>query len=284
VSRNVRRGLKKDEGSIREMKNRKRNKIMQGVRNIVKEFDLKPHIGFLLSFMSKREREVFSLLHGIGGDEPKDYEEIENLLHLRLEHVKKIESKGFRQLRNSADVHALKRWIDKLPVFDKEAMLEDQGEELAILRFDIPIILDSRNIGRRLIFHFSENPDRLFDIDPEEFERLIANVWFQFGYEVELTSKTRDGGRDIIAIKHAESSVRYLIECKRYSAERKVGIVPVRALYGVKTDEKATKAILATTSGFSREALEFFERHRWELEGRDFNGIVDWLKIAKKYS
>lgn len=270
--------------SVREMKNRKRNKIMRDVRSAVKEPDFKAHMGFLLSFMSKREREVFSLLHGIGGDEPKGYEEIANLLHLRLEHVRKIESKGFRQLRNSSKVHTLKRWIDKLPVIDKEAMLEDQGDELAVLRFDIPIILDSRCIGKRLISHFSENPDRLFDIHPEEFERLIANVWFQFGYEVELTSRTRDGGRDIIAIKHAESSVRYLIECKRYSEDRKVGIVPVRALYGVKTDEEATKAILATTSGFSRDALEFFERHRWEMEGQDFNGILNWLKIAKKYS
>jgi len=257
---------------------------MQDVRNAVRESDLKPHIGFLLSFMSKREKEVFSLLHGVGGNEPKGYEEIANLLHLKLEHVKKIESKGFRQLRKSADVRTLKRWLDTLPVFDKEAVLEDQGEQLGILRLDLPIIFDSRHIGRRIISHFSENPDRLFDIGPEEFERLIANVWFQFGYEVELTAKTRDGGRDIIAIKHSESSVRYLIECKRYSEDRKVGIVPVRALYGVKTDEKATKAILATTSGFSRDALEFFERHRWELEGRDFSGIVDWLKIVKKLS
>jgi len=48
----------------------------------------------------------------------------------------------------------------------------------------------------------------------------------------------------------------------------------VRALYGVKTDEKATKGILATTSRFTRGAKAFFDNHVWELEARDFDGVV----------
>ena len=27
----------------------------------------------------------------------------------------------------------------------------------------------------------------------------------------------------------------------------------------------------------AREALLFFERHRWELEPRDFAGLMDWI-------
>ncbi len=57
----------------------------------------------------------------------------------------------------------------------------------------------------------------------------------------------------------------------------------VRALYGVKLDDNATKAFLATTSSFSRDALIFFSRHRWELEGRDFEGVARWIRLARAH-
>jgi HJR/Mrr/RecB family endonuclease len=98
-----------------------------------------------------------------------------------------------------------------------------------------------------------------------------------FGYKVELTAQTRDGGRDVIAIGGQEVEGKYLIECKRPDPGRRVGIRPVRELFGVKTDEHATKAILATTAYFTRDALLFFDRHKWELEPRDFDGLMNWI-------
>lgn len=125
-----------------------------------------------------------------------------------------------------------------------------------------------------------KNPRELLLLNPRQFEELVAEIWKRFGYVVELTSKTRDGGRDIIAIKEAEANFRVLIECKRYEHQNKVGVGIVRELYGVKTDEGASKAILATTSTFSRAAKEFFARHLWELEPRDYEGVVQWIKLA----
>src|SRR5258708_40197380 len=56
----------------------------------------------------------------------------------------------------------------------------------------------------------------LISLTPRQFEELIAEIWSRFGYEVELTARTRDGGRDIIAIRRSvEASYRHLIECKR---------------------------------------------------------------------
>jgi hypothetical protein len=68
----------------------------------------------------------------------------------------------------------------------------------------------------------------------------------------------------------------FLIECKRYAPSHKVGVELVRALYGVRMHEKATKGILATTSTFTHGAKAFFNDHLWELEPRDFDGVVDW--------
>ena len=109
------------------------------------------------------------------------------------------------------------------------------------------------------------------------FEELIAELFNGFGFDVELTKKTRDGGRDIVAIKSSEVNLKYLIECKRPDPENVVGIRPVRELFGVKQDEKASKAIIATTTYFSPDALQFFERNKWELESKDFEGINNWI-------
>lgn len=144
-----------------------------------------------------------------------------------------------------------------------------------------PIIEISYRVNEKLIEYFSNNPEELKVIDRRLFEELIAELFFKFGYKTELTQQTRDGGRDIIAIKYAETNLKYLIECKRPDPGNKIGIRPVRELLGVKQDEKATKAILATTSYFSPDALQFFERNKWELEPKDFDGIMKWIADYK---
>lgn len=56
-----------------------------------------------------------------------------------------------------------------------------------------------------------------------------------------------------------------------------IGVSTVRELYGVKVDDGATKAILATTTYFTPDAKQFFDKHRWELEPRDFDDIHRWI-------
>jgi restriction endonuclease len=142
----------------------------------------------------------------------------------------------------------------------------------------IPVCIDFR----RLIRDVKIKPQELLALDSRQFEELVAEIWRNLGYETELTARTKDGGRDIIAVRKFEASVRFLIECKRYNPSHKVGVELVRALYGVKMHEKATKGILATTSTFTRGAKGFFNDHMWELEPRDFDGVVDWVKLAAK--
>ena len=144
----------------------------------------------------------------------------------------------------------------------------------------VPVALD---FGR-VLSNTRSNPQELLQLGPRQFEELVAEIWKRFGYVVELTKRSRDGGRDIIALKQSEANLRFLIECKRYDRSNKVGVGIVRELYGVKMDERATKAILATTSSFTRSAKEFFSRHVWELEPRDFDGVVDWISLAVRHN
>ncbi|MBA3505212.1 MAG: restriction endonuclease [Betaproteobacteria bacterium] len=132
-------------------------------------------------------------------------------------------------------------------------------------------------VDRALIERLACFPEDLRTIDRRRFEEVIAELFAGFGYEVELTQRTRDGGKGIIAVKRREVDLRFLIECKRPDPGNPVGVAAVRELLGVKVDDQATKAILATTTYFSPDAQRLSERHRWELELRDFERIRLWI-------
>lgn len=138
-------------------------------------------------------------------------------------------------------------------------------------------------VDRTLIERLRHFPDQLRSIDRRKFEEIIAEVFHGFGYEVELTKRTRDGGKDIVAIKRREVNLKYLIECKRPDPGSIIGVAAVRQLWGVKADEGASKAILVTTTGFSADARSFVERHVWELEARDFQGkwLDEYLRLKR---
>lgn len=118
-------------------------------------------------------------------------------------------------------------------------------------------------------------------IDARAFEEVVAELFEGFGYEVELTKRTRDGGRDIVAIRHSTiKDDKYLIECKHW--EGNVGVSVVRELLGVGVgvEEPHSGLILASTSGFTRDARVFAkrERVRWILALKDRNDIDAWVE------
>ncbi|SCX22744.1 Restriction endonuclease [Agrobacterium sp. DSM 25558] len=100
---------------------------------------------------------------------------------------------------------------------------------------------------------------------------------------MELTKRTRDGGKDIIAISRDNFgvSLKYFVECKHYSEGNKVGVEVVRALHGVRnTKDGPNKTIIATTSSFTADAISFAETEatsRWDMTLADYNQIMDWI-------
>ena len=134
----------------------------------------------------------------------------------------------------------------------------------------------------RLLEVVGRQPREAYQLPPRRFEELIAHIFERFGYDVELTAESRDGGYDISAVRRAEADIRLLIECKRYTPPNKVGRPILQRLGGVLNDRdiQATKGILATTSTFTSDALKYLEMNRWRLEGRDLEGILDWIRRA----
>jgi len=135
-----------------------------------------------------------------------------------------------------------------------------------------------------LIEYFKKYPEKLHALPPRKFEEFIASIFKYHGFLVELTPETRDGGLDIIAIESNKltGESKYLIECKRYSPENKVGIGIVQRMLGVIEYEKATKGIIATTSTFSKDAILFSNRYsHHKLTLSDYNSIKYWLSCLQ---
>ena len=112
-------------------------------------------------------------------------------------------------------------------------------------------------------------PEVLKAAEPAVFESMIGALFREQGFTVKFTARGRDGGIDLLAVAGPSVSPSlHLIQCKRYQS--KVGIRPVRELYGVREDLGASKAILVTPSSFTKPAIAFASEHPWEI------GLLDW--------
>ncbi|MES2920993.1 MAG: restriction endonuclease [Verrucomicrobiota bacterium] len=139
--------------------------------------------------------------------------------------------------------------------------------------------LEVQQVSTELLAYFARHPEDLRHIEPRKFEELMAKIFEDQGYDVELTPPSRDGGRDLMLVQKASiGSILTLVECKRYAKGRPVGVEIVRSLYGVVEEERASKGLIATTSHFTKGAVDFRDRLRYRLELADYDRISSWLR------
>jgi restriction system protein len=121
----------------------------------------------------------------------------------------------------------------------------------------------------------------LNQIDWRKLEELVAGAYEQAGYDVVLTPRSADRGRDIVAIKHGVCSIRIIDQVKAYAPNRRVSANDVRALIGVLSSEQNTsKGIVITTAAFAPgiwndPTIKPFIPFRLEL--RDGPQLRKWL-------
>ena len=97
-----------------------------------------------------------------------------------------------------------------------------------------------------------------------EFEEELAKLLKERGFNVQLTKHSGDGGVDIILLRN---NIKTIIQCKAHC--KPVSAAPLRQLNGVKSEFKAKGLVFASTSGVTKDAREFAERHRiqvWDAE------------------
>ena len=119
-----------------------------------------------------------------------------------------------------------------------------------------------------------------FTDNPTDFEIFCADLFRKIGYEAEVTSKTNDGGYDIILNKYFEKSI---VECKCYAQNHSIGRPMIQKLVGANQEVKADNMKFITTSKFSKEAILFANETGVELiDGKKLVEIIN--KYYKKTS
>ncbi|WP_414939169.1 restriction endonuclease [Amycolatopsis sp. cmx-11-51] len=101
--------------------------------------------------------------------------------------------------------------------------------------------------------HTHDRIELLTDLTPRQFEHLVASLYQRMGYAVTLTREVKDGGIDVLATSDEPGRHEKLsIQCKR--SRRTIGVDPVHKHGYVASENKSTKAVLATNSRFSPDA------------------------------
>lgn len=93
------------------------------------------------------------------------------------------------------------------------------------------------------------------NMDGYRFEREVAKLYEKLGYKANVTSKSADGGIDIILQKGEE---KIAVQCKHHS--RPVGPNDVRALQGVTFANGYSYGIFVSLNGFTPTVLDEVRR------------------------
>ena len=89
-------------------------------------------------------------------------------------------------------------------------------------------------------------------LSPFDFEKEVGKWYERKGYHVEVTSKSNDGGVDIIMEMNGEKTY---VQCKQWNYQVPVGVV--RELFGVMSSQKVEKGIIVCLMGGTKGAVEF---------------------------
>jgi HJR/Mrr/RecB family endonuclease len=105
-------------------------------------------------------------------------------------------------------------------------------------------------------------PSRFIVIRPRDFEDMIVRAFRDAGYVVEQTPYSGDFGADLVIAKGGK---RIAVQVKRYAPACKVGVQDVNQVIGAIQYYKARKAVVITTSSFTKSAIELAKRAGVEL-------------------
>jgi restriction system protein len=114
------------------------------------------------------------------------------------------------------------------------------------------LVCSTTHVWKAIVSELGRDWSRAYEIPPDKWEEIIAGAFDRAGYdEVTLTPRSRDFGRDVIAVKHGIGSVKILGSVKAYKPTLLVPYEDIRAIVGVMaSDLTASKAMITTTSDF----------------------------------
>jgi hypothetical protein len=164
--------------------------------------------------------------------------------------------------------------------------LSEESDEKNEPKFEV-VLIEVVKLSRGLLRAILRQPAVLYGIDDRKFEELVATLLFDLGVqEVNLTPPRKDGGRDIVAV-HLDpasgDSHTYLIECKHWVSGTKVTMRWALSLLDVAKSERATGAVLLSSSGFGPKLLE--QETRLMQQGlflKNQSDLLGWINLWER--
>jgi len=124
---------------------------------------------------------------------------------------------------------------------------------------------------------YSWSPELLSKLDWKRFEDVVAAYSRELGYEAKTTRIGADGGVDVQLFNEGQPHPVMIIQCKAWDAY-KVGVKPVRELFGVMAADKVGNGAFFTTGDFTTEAEEWARDKNLDLvNGREFLNRINQL-------
>ena len=107
-------------------------------------------------------------------------------------------------------------------------------------------------------------PELLKRLEWRRFEETCAAYFETLGFTTQITPSRVGGGVDIALCAEGAATASILVHCKPWDAYR-VGIKPLRALRAAMTAAGIGEGVLATSSRFTPEAVDFAAKEHIDL-------------------
>lgn len=137
-----------------------------------------------------------------------------------------------------------------------------------------------KETSRQLAKVLAQNPEQFMEIEWRDLERIIATVFSDFGYNVELTPSAKDGGKDVIVWYKGES---YIIEIKHWNVKNKVGERYISDFLQVIIRENRKAGLYLSSSGYTSNAFEALSKiEKTKFRYGDKTSMISLLKMYER--
>jgi restriction system protein len=124
--------------------------------------------------------------------------------------------------------------------------------------------------------------DLLISLEWKRFETVCNEYLKEIGYNAKETRIGADGGVDIVVRKSGMEKPLAIVQCKAWS-KQKVGVKPVRELFGLMAAEQVINGMFITTGDYTSEALEFARGKKLKLiTGRKLLEVIRKLPPERR--
>lgn len=111
-----------------------------------------------------------------------------------------------------------------------------------------------------------------FKDNPTDFETFTARLFQKMGYNAMTTSKTNDGGFDIVLHRN---QITTIVECKCYAQDHNVSRPLIQKLVGANQTKNADRMIFVTTSDYTVGALKYANETGVEtINGKQLSELI----------